>query len=92
MATDSTDAVMDLEKLTKSSSVSSVDSTVSAASFTSEDLNVEEEYEAAPWALFGEHEGLGGKIRIAKQGDMLPILTGYKTKKDGNAEVGVQFK
>ena len=69
----------------------STSSNVSAVSLDSADLDVEKMYERAPWDIFGEAPGLG-RVRIAKSGDMLPILTGYKAKKDGTAEVGVQFR
>ena len=75
-------------ELTRSTSTNS---NVSAVSFGSADLDVEKVYEKAPWDIFGEAPGLG-RVRIAKTGDMLPILTGYKAKKDGTAEVGVQFR
>jgi hypothetical protein len=74
--------------LTRSDSTTS---NVSAVSLDSADLDAEKMYERAPWDIFGEAPGLG-RVRIAKSGDMLPILTGYKAKKDGTAEVGVQFR
>ena len=70
---------------------SCVRSDVSALSFASDDFDTTKEYDKAPWDIFGEAEGLG-RVRLAKAGDLLPILTGYKAKKDGTAEVGVQFR
>ena len=77
-----------MAKLTRSSSTVSVEST---ASFDSDDLNEETVYEKAPWDLFGDHPGLG-RIKLAKAGALLPIETGYKTKKDGTGEIGVKFR
>ena len=77
--------------LNRSDSTARKDSSVSAASFTSADLNVDEEYSEAPWDIYGEHEGIGS-IKIATRGSSLPLITGYKTKKDGTATVGVQFR
>ena len=79
---------MSSEQLARSDSTTS---NVSAVSLDSVDLDAEQIYEKAPWDIFGEAPGLG-RVRIAKTGDMLPILTGYKAKKDGTAEVGVQFR
>ena len=70
---------------------SSAGSNVSAISFASEDLDVSKEYDHAPWDIYGEVEGLG-RIRLVNKGADLPMLTGYKTKKDATAEVGVQFR
>jgi len=75
-------------QLNKSSSVKSVDSTLS---FESEDLSDEKVYSMAPWDIFGEAAGVG-RVKVAKAGDILPLTTGYKVKKDGTAQVGVKFK
>ena len=77
-----------VEKLTREPSTKSVDS---VASFTSDDLNEETVYDKAPWDIFGEAEGLG-RVKLVKAGDLLPMETGYKAKKDGTAEIGVKFR
>ena len=78
----------DTEKIVRAYSTTSMDS---VASFRSEDLDAETDYEKAPWDIFGEHSGLG-RIKLVKAGSLLPIETGYKTKKDGTAEIGVKFR
>ena len=75
-------------ELTRSSSVRS---DVSTVSLDSTDLNPDELYETCPWDVYGEAEGLG-RVRVVRAGVALPVTTGYKVKKDGSAEVGVQFR
>ena len=76
------------EELTRTSSVKSDVSTVSLAST---DLDSDQLYDTCPWDVYGEAEGLG-RVRVVKAGVALPATTGYKAKKDGSAEVGVQFR
>ena len=75
-------------QLDKSSSVKSVDSTLT---FESDDLNDDKTYNMAPWDIFGDAAGVG-RVKVAKVGDILPLTTGYKVKKDGTAQVGVKFR
>ena len=75
-------------EIIRTSSTKSVDSVMS---FESDDLSEDRVYQMAPYELFGEAAGVG-RVRVVKKGDILPLTTGYKAKKDGTAEVGVKFR
>ena len=76
------------DAIVRSSSTKSVDSVMS---FNSDDLNEDKVYENSPYEIFGEAAGVG-RVRVARKGDRLPLVTGYKAKKDGTAEVAVKFR
>ena len=76
------------------SSLYSMEKSLSVASFTSDQLDDEEnedsefEYNAAPWDVLGGHESVG-TIVVAKKGEKLPLETKYKRRK--LTDVAVKF-